>query len=550
MGKRRNGGKGGNLIVQGGMMAVTALLVNACMVFRQIPLTGIWGDEGNGIFAAAYGVYTAVWLLSAYGLPAAISGLLKSRIKKGDYRSAGMIMQTAFLYACITGIGLGAALFFGSVYVTQRILAEPLAALPLQILSLAVIFSAWNGLLRGYFFGNGAGFPVMISMITEQIVTLVSAFFLVPLGQQRGELVGSLLQNELFSRSFAVMGFTAGILVGTAAAFLFLLPVYLLSHSYYRKKNKKQAGRKKEPILFSVSAFFAALFPLILYGVLGQGYLLIQQICFRLLMRDSLGDSVISVQWGMYSGKYKVFTMIPVLLAVVMGMTLRERVHVLHRRNDHARIRELTQNALKAAMLIVIPLAVMIGTLAVPLLEAAFPKQDEDAAALLLTGFVTAVFFSAACLFAEALRGMNKAVTLLACGLAALALHGGALYVMLELLHLDIFGVVYADILYAFCLLALLGAAARKQCGFRYGLLRSMAAPLFAGAVMGGLLFLLAGALTGVMPAWVLLLLLTVAGFLLYAVLLFLLRGVTERELRLTPGGRLLGVIGRAMGRL
>ena len=85
MGKRRNGGKGGNLIVQGGMMAVTALLVNACMVFRQIPLTGIWGDEGNGIFAAAYGVYTAVWLLSAYGLPAAISGLLKSRIKKGDY---------------------------------------------------------------------------------------------------------------------------------------------------------------------------------------------------------------------------------------------------------------------------------------------------------------------------------------------------------------------------------------------------------------------------------------------------------------------------------
>ncbi len=145
---------------------------------------------------------------------------------------------------------------------------------------------------------------------------------------------------------------------------------------------------------------------------------------------------------------------------------------------------------------------------------------------------------------------MEKTITLLICGLAALVLHGGALYVMLELLHLDIFGVLYADILYAFCLLALLGAAAQKQCGFRYGLLRSMAAPLFAGAVMGGLLFLLARTLTGVMPAWTLLLILTVTGFLLYTVLLFLLRGVTERELRLTPGGRLLGMIGKAMGRL
>lgn len=550
MGKRRNGAKGANLIIQGGIMAVTALFVNACMVFRQIPLTGIWGDEGNGIFTAAYGVYTAVWLFSAYGLSAAVSGLLKSRIKKGDYRSAGTIMQTAFLYAGVTGIGLGAVLFFGSAYVTQRILAEPLAALPLQILSLAVVFSAWNGLLRGYFLGNGAGFPVMISMIAEQIVTLLSAFFLVPLGQQRGELVGGLLQNGLFAQSFAVMGFTAGILAGAAAAFLFLLTVYLLSHSYYRKKNKKQAGRKKEPLLFSVSAFFAALFPMILYGVLEQGYLLIQQICFRLLMKDSLGASVISVQWGMYSGKYKVFTMIPVILAMIMGMTLRERVRMLYRRNDSARIRELTQNALKAAMLIVIPLAVMIGTLAVPLLEAVFPKQDSDAAALLLTGFVTAVFFSAACLLAEALRGMEKTITLLICGLSALALHGGALYAMLELLHLDIFGVLYADILYAFCLLALLGAAAQKQCGFRHGLLRSMAAPLFAGAVMGGLLFLLARTLTGVLPAWTLLLLLTVVGFLLYTVLLFLLRGVTERELRLTPGGRLLGIIGKAMGRL
>ena len=63
MEKRRNSKKQRNLIAQGGMMAVMSLLVSACLVLRRIPLTMIWGDEGNGIYGAAYALFTLCWLL-------------------------------------------------------------------------------------------------------------------------------------------------------------------------------------------------------------------------------------------------------------------------------------------------------------------------------------------------------------------------------------------------------------------------------------------------------------------------------------------------------
>ena len=112
--KRRSSRKQANLIVQGGVMAVTSLLVNACVLFCRIPLTVLWGDEGNGIYAAAYGGFFVFWLVSAYAVPVAVSGLLKSRLKRGQNQGAGMVIKIAFLYAAIVGLALSALLFLGS----------------------------------------------------------------------------------------------------------------------------------------------------------------------------------------------------------------------------------------------------------------------------------------------------------------------------------------------------------------------------------------------------------------------------------------------------
>ena len=361
-------------------------------------------------------------------------------------------------------------------------------------------------------------------------------------------MVGALLQNESFHQSFAVMGFAGGILAGALLSFLFLLCIYLLSHGYYGKRGRKSTVERKEGFPRMLARFLVTLLPVIVYGFLTRGYIAIQQICFRLFTQDVISAAAITRQWGVYEGKYKVFTMLPVILSAAMGLALCDRVSSLRRREAWPHIRDLTRSALKAAMIVVIPLSVMAGTLAVPLLNTFFPGQDvATGSRLLLYGFATGIFFSAACLLAQALLGLAETMLVLSCGIAAFAIHIGALYGMLKILQMDIVGVLYADIIYAFCLLLFIGAAARRKCGFRYGLLRSMTAPLAASLVMGILLYFLSGGLSEVMPPPVLLAVLAVGGVMVYTVILLLLRGTTEKELRLVPGGRLLLAAGKAM---
>lgn len=118
---------------------------------------------------------------------------------------------------------------------------------------------------------------------------------------------------------------------------------------------------------------------------------------------------------------------------------------------------------------------------------------------------------------------------------------------MLEILHLDIFGVLYADIIYAFCLLISTGALVQKSCGFRYGLLRSNIPSFIASAVMGVILFLLSNVLEEALsPIW-LLIPGIVLGYFIYFIILFLLHGAAERQLRLIPGGKWICAIAKAL---
>lgn len=544
----RNNRKSANLIIQGGIISITLLIANLCMLLRQIPLTAIWGDTGNSIYSAAYELYGFSWLLAAYALPYTVSYLIKPRLKQGQYKNAGRILKAAFLYATIVGGALSALLFFAGSYLTKELMLEATAGLTLQILSIAVLLSAWNGVLRGFYIGNGAGFPVVLSILIEQLSTLIAGMILSKLLTEYGTKVGALLQNEIFRYSFAVAGFAAGILTGAALSFLLLLVLYLLTHSYYKRKNGKSSGRDRESMLQAVYVLLICLLPMVLYGLLTRGYLLAQQLMFRQFMKDGLSMTVIAKQWGCYFGKYKILTALPVAIAAAMGSSLRDKIYAYYKKGDYQHMREQIQSMFKAIMLVVIPLSVTVGMLAEPLLELFGTKQDiETGALLLLTGFITAVFFSAAYLLAEILWGMKKQLLLLLSGAAAFAIQLGALYVMLEILHLDILGVLYADMIYSFSLMLLMGIAVQRQCRIRSGFLKANIPAAVSAAVMGAVQYLLAKVLSDVLPAGGALILLLLLGTLLYFLLLLLLHSVSERELRLIPGGRWIAAAARAV---
>ena len=96
-----------------------ALFSKVVGMFYKIPLLFIVGVEGMAYFLAAYHVYSLLFVLSATGLPTALSLLISRAIARGEGQAVGRIFRVAL--ALFFGLGLA-----GSVWLLWA--AEPLAA--------------------------------------------------------------------------------------------------------------------------------------------------------------------------------------------------------------------------------------------------------------------------------------------------------------------------------------------------------------------------------------------------------------------------------------
>ena len=70
------------------------------MIYR-IPMANILGDEGNGVYSAAFEIYNILLIISSYGMPMAVSKMVSAKISQKRYKSAYKIFRcsmTCLLY--------------------------------------------------------------------------------------------------------------------------------------------------------------------------------------------------------------------------------------------------------------------------------------------------------------------------------------------------------------------------------------------------------------------------------------------------------------------
>ena len=62
-----------SLLVQGSILAIAGLLTKLLGFLYRIPMANMLGEQGNGIYSVAFGIYNIALTLSSYSLPAAVS---------------------------------------------------------------------------------------------------------------------------------------------------------------------------------------------------------------------------------------------------------------------------------------------------------------------------------------------------------------------------------------------------------------------------------------------------------------------------------------------
>ena len=211
-------------------LAAAGLLAKLLGAFHKVPLIGVLGAEGTGLYQLVFPMYTVLLTLSGGGIPQAVSrAAARENALGGNVRS---VLKAALLSMTAVGLLGGALLALGGGAVA-RLQGNEMAALSYVALSPAVLFSGLIAAMRGYWQGKNNMFPTAVSQLCEQAVKLVA-----------GLSLASYLMR--YGVSYGVMGAILGITLSEAVTALALGLALLFG------RRTDGANRKLMPLMAEI----------------------------------------------------------------------------------------------------------------------------------------------------------------------------------------------------------------------------------------------------------------------------------------------------------
>lgn len=525
-----------NFIMQGSILAAAGIISRIIGLARRFPMEHIIGDKGNGYYGVAYEIYAMMLIISCYSLPLAVSKVVSAKMSRRQYKSAERAFQCAMIFAVVAG---GITFFVCEVFGDSlaAVMNEPMSAMALKVLGPALLIVSIMGVLRGYFQGLGTMVPTAVSQILEQIFVLIGSIAGASILFEYGRKVGVLRHNEDFAPAYGAAGASIGPVIGSGIGLLFLLLVF----SVYRKGTKaqrmKSAGQKADSYGQIFRMILLTILPVLLSTtVYNISNVLDINIYNSVMVQKGLSD-IKAYNVGVYSGKYRVLVNVPIALANAMCSSIVPVLTGLMQREEYAQVKDRISQAMRFTMLVAIPSAVGLTVLARPIISTLYRGEIDMAVNMLHIGSISVVFYTMSTLTNGVLQGINKMKIPVRNAAIALVIHIAFLYVALQL-DMGINALVYANILFAVIVCVLNALAIRKYLRYKQEYVKTFVIPAIAAAIMGVVLGVISMLLSKLAGNIITVLLGIVLGVVVYFVVMILLKGVNEQDLRKMPGGR------------
>lgn len=528
----------GNLLIQGSILAVAGILVRFIGLLYKVPMIRILGQEGMGYYNTAYEIYNIGLILSSYSLPLAISKLIAARRVRRQYQDVERVYVSGMTFSAAAGGLMTLILLLGGDFITSVIFKSPSSALPLKVMAPTIFVFSIMGVIRGYFQGRGNMIPTSISQIIEQVVHAVVS------------IAASYAFMQWFAdqenpRSYGAAGGTLGTLCGAVAALLYLALMILL----FRKYNSRTLYRRQQIPVESWSHVYSALFltltPIILSQFVYQLSGSVDNSLFGQIMDGKgLSEAERATLLGVYGGEYRLLSNVPVAIASSLGASMIPSIVQSRTCHNLREVKYKIRMTVKFNMLIAIPCSVGMGVLAGPIMQLIFHDSSELSADLMRIGAFAVVFFSLSTVTNAVLQGIDRMSKSVTHSAISLVLHVILVYFMLEYLDWNVYGLVIGNVSFALVVCVLNWRSIGRALHYRQEVRTTFLLPLLAASVMGAAawgVYQGVFALTGLNFAAMLISI--PLAMVVYAVLIVVLRAVTEDELPEMPFGRRLLVL-------
>ena len=403
MGNNKEKSDSGNFLVQGSILAAAGIIVRFIGLLYKIPMTRAIGDEGIGYYNTAYEIYNIGLILSSYSLPLAISKLIAARRVHGKNQDVQRVFKAGLLFGLVAG-----GLMTTDFAVWRRLDHGPYLQQPQQRPAVKGhgtapfwCFPLWAwcaAISRVLATWCRPQFPRLLSRLS-----MPSSVWLPPSPSCTGSRTGKL------RRLTVLQAVPLGTLSGALAAFVFLDSSYVFIPQTKCEgiASSPQADRL-ESWNHVYTALFLTLTPIILSQFVYQLSGSVDNSMFGFLMSGKgLTEKERLSLLGIYGGKYRLLSNVPVAVASSLGTSMIPSIVRSRAQKNRTDVMYKIRLTIKFNMLIAIPCAFGMAALASPVLRLIFRDSRDLTRNLLMLGAPAVIFFSLSTVTNAVLQGID-----------------------------------------------------------------------------------------------------------------------------------------------
>ena len=532
-----------NFLAQGTILVIASFVAKAIGMIYRIPLTHILGDDGNGYYSTANEIYTIILMISSFSLPLAVSRLVAEREYAGEVKNSYRVLICSLRFAAVTGGILSILTFLLGGVITKYVMGVELASYALRVLAPAIFLFALTGVLRGFFQGHGTMVPTAVSQIIEQIinaiVSVAGAYVMLQYGLKLGEKKG----DAELGTALAAAGGTFGTVASVGVALLFMIVIYLGYRNGFKRRMKKDKTRRRESDRAIYRAITYTILPIVLSTLVYNISTIIDQGVFNhILAGMGFTQKQYATVWGIYSGKFRVLMNVPLSIASCLAPSVVPALTEAMANNDLREAGLRTRDTIRYTMVFTIPCAVGMAALARPIMMMLYGNNDSLAlaAGIMQSGALLTVLLALSTLTTGILQGLGEMQAPLVHAATAVAIHLGFLVLFVVKFKWNIYGVVYANIIFGLIICLLNARSIRKKLHYRQEIKKTFLVPVIAAGVMGIAAYLVHRVFNLFAGNTISAILAVCVGAVVYGICLVKLGGILEREIRRLPKGDLL----------
>ena len=519
--------KTSNYLKGASILAAAGILSRLLGLFFKIPLYHMVGSYGNGIYANVTNIYNLLLMVSTVGIPLAISKMVAENIAKGEYKTAHRVFKLSMFALVIMGAISSLFLLFGADWIieTANWTSESYPAI-IAVAPAPLIISVCSA-YRGFFQGFQIMTPTAVSQIVEQIIRVILGVVL------------CWILVSAFGIGMGVGGAVFGATVGGLVAAIFLGYLYKSFVKQNHRLLRKRTGRRQRSNKALLKRLLIISIPVTLTAALVSMFSTVDSFIYVSRLGLAGFDAVeATIMFGDFSNA-EILINLPLILsgtlAIAMIPTISESFAIRDRKETNKKI----VLSIRIILLLAFPSCIGLSVLSYGIFDLLFPGSPYGGAILSTLSYAT-IFMMLSNTFQSILQSIDRfRVPLINLGVAII-LRFVTGWIFLAIPAINIYGIVISSIITFAYLTVANFLSVRRFTGVEIDFFHTLIKPLFAALVMGLATSIVFKGVSSFAGIFLGLLVALVVGACVYAVIMILVKGITEEEIGYLPGNQYL----------